>query len=304
MRKLLFSKDIPIVSVTDVMKEVVTVSQDKEEENAHYFKVELIGVSSKETLLNEDVVEAYLIQHAPLPFKKEFSWASIIKEKCRIWGFKIPEYYIELNGHQLYKPYENTFVCDRVKKREDAISDIVVKPFYREDKLSAVFWYGETRFWGTVLNNEIKGIRIRQGNILIGNKSTCNILFKEGRFNGWMIGELHVIDSDLIVNARRDNFEQNEAHYDLTESFREWSDVKIREIRKISYQRSLSEKKRSVIENKRLDDVNNLLTEELDCVGESEYLDREESEEISEIDYMDKLSQLLNQKKVKQSIWH
>lgn len=119
-----------------------------------------------------------------------------------------------------------------------------------------------------------------------------------------MIGELHVIDSDLIVNARRDNFEQNEAHYDLTESFREWSDVKIREIRKISYQRSLSEKKRSVIENERLDDVNNLLTEELDCVGESEYLDREESEEISEIDYMDKLSQLLNQKKVKQSIWH
>ena len=81
MRKLLFSKDIPIVSVTDVMKEVVTVSQDKEEENAHYFKVELIGVSSKETLLNEDVVEAYLIQHAPLPFKKEFSWASIIKER-------------------------------------------------------------------------------------------------------------------------------------------------------------------------------------------------------------------------------
>ena len=81
---------------------------------------------------------------------------STIKEKCGIWGFKIPEYYIELNGHQLYKPYENTFVCDRVKKREDAISDIVVKPFYREDKLSAVFWYGETRFWGTVLNNEIK----------------------------------------------------------------------------------------------------------------------------------------------------
>ena len=282
-----------VVSINDVMRRIVKIYTETEQEQAHYFIVELNGVSIKEKLLDEEEVENYLIQHAPLPFKKEFVWASTIKEKSRILGVEIPENCIELNGRQIFKPYENTFVCDRVKKREDSIYDIKVIPFYREGKLSAVLWYGVIGFYGTILNNQIKGLRIRQGNLLIGDKSTCNMLFKEERFNGWMIGELHVVDSDLIVNARRDYFEQNEAHYDLLESFEEWSTSQIREIRKVSCQRTLSEKKKAIIETEKVDDINKFAN------GEADYIDREESEEVSEIDFMDKLSWILNQKQGK-----
>lgn len=299
LRKLLLFKNENVVSINDVMRRIVKIYTETEQEQAHYFIVELNGVSIKEKLLDEEGVENYLIQHAPLPFKKEFVWASTIKEKSRILGFEIPEYCIELNGRQIFKPYENTFVCDRVKKRKDSIYDIKVIPFYREGKLSAVLWYGGIGFFGTILNDQIKGLRIRQGNLLIGDKSTCNMLFKEERFNGWMIGELHVVDSDLIVNARRDYFEQNEAHYDLLESLKEWSTSQIREIRKVSCQRTLSERKKAIIETEKVDDINKFLNLEADEYGEGDYIDREESEEVSEIDFMDKLSWILNQKKGK-----
>lgn len=135
--------------------------------------------------------------------------------------------------------------------------------------------------------------------MLIGDRGTCNGLFKEERFNGWMIGELHVFDNDLVVNARRDYFEQNEAYYDLSETFKEWSTSKSREIRKISYERTLSEKKKAIVNASDSADVNDLFTEDLDCCGESDFIDREEVDEISEIDYMDKLSWIINQKQGK-----
>lgn len=299
LRKLLFSRNKDIVSVNDVMKKIITIEKKEENINEHYFEVELNGVSNKEKLLDENFVENYLIQHIPLPFKKEFVWASEIKEKYRLLGYEIPEYNISLNGKTLFKPYEMHFLSDRVKKRQDTISDIKVIPFYREEKISAVLWYGVTGCYGTILDNKLKGIRIRQGNMLIGDRGTCNGLFKEERFNGWMIGELHVFDNDLVVNARRDYFEQNEAYYDLSETFKEWSTSKSREIRKISYERTLSEKKKAIVNASDSADVNDLFTEDLDCCGESDFIDREEVDEISEIDYMDKLSWIINQKQGK-----
>lgn len=127
--------------------------------------------------------------------------------------------------------------------------------------------------------------------LLLGTTSdSCASLRESIKENG---GIVYVVDSDLIVNARRDYFEQNEAHYDLLESFKEWSTSQIREIRKVSCQRTLSEKKKAIIETEKVDDINKFAN------GEADYIDREESEEVSEIDFMDKLSWILNQKQGK-----
>ena len=103
-----------------------------------------------------------------------------------------------LNGEEVFKPYLDTFVSDRVKRAEEQIQDIRVEKFERNGKLCAVLWYAQSNFYGTIIDNIIKGIRIRQGNILLGDKSSFNQFFKEERFNGWMIGELHVVDKELI----------------------------------------------------------------------------------------------------------
>ena len=158
-------------------------------------------------------------------------------------------------------------------------------PFYREDKLTGVLWYGVTGYCGTILDNTIKGIRIRQGNILIGDKTTCNKLFKEERFNGWLMGEFYIIDPEMIVNARRDYFEENEAHYDFSENFLMWSTKIIKEIKKISYSKYLSDKKCDDFENK------NLRKEKIH--SECDLIKKEENEEVT---ILDKFSWLINDK--------
>lgn len=40
-----------------------------------------------------------------------------------------------------------------------------------------------------------------------------NAIFKEARFNGWTQGEIFIVSDELIPNARRDDFEQNDTYY-------------------------------------------------------------------------------------------
>lgn len=293
--KLLLSEDQTVTSIHDVMEKVITISSEQEDESSHYFEVMMDGVSTKEKLLDTEAVENYLVQHVPLPYDSQFIWAEMIKEKSRLLGYCIPEYRIELNGKILYKPYKNTFLCDRVRRCKDNISDVEIMPFYRENKLTAILWSGVIEFYGTILDNQIKGIRIRQGNILIGDKTTCNDWFKEERFNGWLVGELYVLDSELIVNARRDYFELNEAHYDLSEDFKEWSEKKIKYIKKLSYARNLTDEKNAVINETKGEKIN-IEHVENNKYRECDFINRNESEEISEIGYMNKLFQIVNQR--------
>lgn len=303
LKELLLPGGHESVSVEDVIDKITTVRTENEAANRRYFQVELEGVWSETGLVNPEIVEDYLLQHAPLQFFKEFEWGRTIIEKMRLSGYQIPQYRICLNGEMLYKPYRDTFISDRIKKNFDFIHDVRVEAFYRKEKLSAVIWYTETSFYGTIIDNAIKGLRIRQGNILIGDKGSCNSLFKEERFNGWMIGELHVVDPEIIVNSRRDGFEKNSAYYELLSNLKDWAFEISKEIRHLSYERSLSSTKKAVAEAEQLidiDDENELYSEDFayaEDYGESSVIDQGESVEIAETDFISKLGLLLNQKK-------
>lgn len=290
-------------SVEDVINRIVTIRTEKEPSDRRYFNVKLEGVWHEGGLIDPETVRDYLLQHAPLQFSKEFKWGRTIDEKMRLNGYQIPQYKIRLNGETLCKPYRDTFLSDRIKKSLDLIQDVKVEMFYRKDRLSAVLWYAETSYYGTILDNAVKGIRIRQGNILIGDKNTCSSIFKEERFNGWMIGELHIMDPELIVNSRRDGFEKNSAYYELLSNLKDWAFEVSKEIRHLSYERSLSSSKKAVVEAEQLDDIadeNGLYSEDFSYAEdyrESNALDQDESSELAETDYISKLGLLLNQKK-------
>ena len=85
---------------------------------------------------------------------------------------------------------------------------------------------------------------MRKGNILIGDNKTLNGVFKEARFNGWTQGELFVVTDKLIPNARRDDFEQNEAYFKLIEALQEGIGTEIsKAIREASSSRNDSSSK-------------------------------------------------------------
>ncbi len=112
----------------------------------------------------------------------------------------------------MYKPYKTYFDTSSrggvVKNEVNGISFFNVVDSAGE--MLAYGWYADTELSGTLVDERLSGIRVRLGNILIGDSKTLAPCFKESRFSGWIIGELYTVSSNLIPNARRDDFERND----------------------------------------------------------------------------------------------
>ena len=73
---------------------------------------------------------------------------------------------------------------------------------------AAVLWLAHTPYAGSIPRQlGVRGLRARSGNIQIGSDDVFRHLFHETRFNGWCVGEVHIVDSRIVPNGRRDYFE-------------------------------------------------------------------------------------------------
>ena len=193
-------------------------------------------------------------------------------------------------------------MADRVKKCVKTIDDIEIVPFWAEDELKAVLWYAKFDYSGTIVDELVKGIRIRCGNILIGDRNTSNRFFKEERFNGWLIGELFIATDSLIPNARRDDFEDSVDNQLLQKKVMEWSTSITKEIRRISLERSAFSAGKKVIEKSPEDvsdeDINGLMTEALGFADEDAEVNEivDESSIIANNELFGRFQILLGQK--------
>lgn len=155
-------------------------------------------------------------------------------------------------------------------------------------------WYAKTSFHGTLQDDSIKGIRVRKGNILIGDKVTLNHIFKDERFNGWLFGELHLVSPKLIPNARRDEVEKKPAYYSLINDLKVWADGISSEIRKISNQRSLDKKAQRIIELTQREAVSEIEEVTTTVVPEVTLLSYSETEELNHTQLVAALDVLIN----------
>ncbi|MFZ5341027.1 MAG: ATP-binding protein [Patescibacteria group bacterium] len=218
LRELLQPDKYKDYDLTKVMDEISCNRTDKEDEEKHYFEVILDGIDEKYSeLLDKQDIEDYLSQVAPVPFDAQrFPYYSDSQEGILTFlkqiNKPIEEYSIHLNGNPnpIYKPYKTWFHADN--KKDDIKGIEFVKVYNNNGELFFWGWYAKTNWLGTVDDKNIKGIRVRKNNIQIGDESTLNIFVRETRFNGWFIGEIYVYDKNIIPNARRDDFEKNEAY--------------------------------------------------------------------------------------------
>ena len=59
---------------------------------------------------------------------------------------------------------------------------------------AAVGWIAHSSYLGAIpKGNRIRGIRVRLGNIQVGDEQVFDHLFEEERFNRWCVGEVHVL---------------------------------------------------------------------------------------------------------------
>jgi molecular chaperone HtpG len=215
-------KDNSELRIADVIVEITEFEQNFHEKDIrdHFFSVKMINLnSSRDMLLNVPLIKNYISEVAPVPFKENsFDHAKLIDSTLRKHIPNYKTYNIYVNGEKIYKPYKNRIVLRG--KNKDEIKKIKFISLENEKQKLAYGWLAELRLLGTVSSSTFcDGIRIRSGNILIGDKSLLSPFFREKRFNNYLVGEIHTKNDSLIPNSRRDDFEDNNTRDEFVDSF-------------------------------------------------------------------------------------
>lgn len=227
LRQLLGERDSGIKRYTasEVLKFVNEFeAEETEDVDGHFFRVELIHINDENTeLLDEARVREYLSFVAPLPYHVGFAeYRSKIHGHAKGLGQRIDEYDIFLNGDQLFKDYTRTIPTS---KGSDEVFDLEFHDFLNSDgKISAWIWVGISRLKAQIKAKDCPmwGIRLRKGNIQVGNEYTMSRFFEEDRGNRYFIGEIFCVSDELIPNSRRDYFVENKALIDFAEQVKEY----------------------------------------------------------------------------------
>lgn len=202
----------PLDLITVVRRVVCERELPFEEDTEPFFEVELRGVvrHRNDQLLNPAAVNEYLSQVAPVPFHPDFSFTSAIRKKLAS-HVRLGELEIRVNGGEpIYRPHRDELELSGGER--DRIQEInwFEIPTVDGKDLAAIGWIMHHGYHGALPNAAgVKGLRLRSGNIQVGEHNLLEELFTEPRFNAWAIGEFHVLDRRIVPNGRRDHFEQN-----------------------------------------------------------------------------------------------
>jgi hypothetical protein len=210
LRSTDFSGDL-----ADVVAQSVQVRRiDGQKWPEHFFEVELRSIPRlrNDWLLNPTVIEQYLSQVAPLPFAPQFKFANDIGAMLQGHvGLTNVTLKVSGNSEPTFRPHRDTFDISGGTDMFQELQTIKI-PTSDGNGTAAIGWILHHGYKGAVPNPNLKGLRLRSGNIQVGTNGILEDLFIETRFNSWCVGEIHVIDSRIIPNGRRDHYEQN-VHY-------------------------------------------------------------------------------------------
>lgn len=177
----------------------------------HFFEVEVGDVArhSSGLLLNRDAVRDYIGEVCPVPMSSEFPFAD--KAEGLFIDAEAPlklEVLLEGDSDPIERPYGESIRLSADKEAEFTEFLVVRIPSIDGNGEAALGWIAHSSYLGAIPKKQrVRGIRARVGNIQIGGEAVFDDLFTEERFNRWCVGELHILDSRIIPNARRDYFE-------------------------------------------------------------------------------------------------
>ncbi|MBP8597647.1 MAG: ATP-binding protein [Selenomonas sp.] len=221
-----------------VLGDIISYAEEPCEKVRHFFRVEMLGINKEaEKLLVVDDIAQYISEVAPVDFDSTFYYAPdiqrFIDEHDEVPQMDVYPVFLREEGGELIeikKKYPNCIykINNGQKQRVDDITNIQADIIRDENgKAIAWLWYAISAFKGTIneVGNPMRGLRLRQFNILIGDRNTlsqCPKFFKEGRGNNYFMGEVHTLSKDLRPNARRDYFNESQSTRDFENSLQEY----------------------------------------------------------------------------------
>ncbi|MBV9762065.1 MAG: ATP-binding protein [Acidobacteriaceae bacterium] len=177
-----------------------------------FFEVELRGIirHRNDQLLNGAAVSEYLGQVAPVPFHPLFPFrdqvVAHLREHVRLGDIAIN---VKGNEEPVYRPHRTGVEYAPARFDPFTAIDLLTIPGM-DGGTAAVGWIAHHGYRGALsARSNVRGLRFRSGNIQVGDERLVEDLFPEVRFNGWSVGEIHIIDQRIVPNGRRDHFEQS-----------------------------------------------------------------------------------------------
>jgi len=209
LRKLTRAGQTP-TTIIDAIGKNVDVSEEPNESGNRFFEVALEGINDC-SFLNPERLNEYLGEVAPVAFDpQQWRFGEKIMKIARERNFQeslghIAISIVNSDGEVLYdvrRPHKNTLTNNA------KIMGVEPLPL---DGTHPSEWWG----WLAVhsrsaqLKDSFSGVRLRMHNIQIGDDKTFARFFEGSnvRFNKWCIGEIHIIDPNVVPNTRRDYFE-------------------------------------------------------------------------------------------------
>jgi len=193
----------------EVLEDIMKTSSQPADLGDHFFEVIMTGMTNLD-LLDKDIIRNYLAFEIPVPYPNKFMFNGKIYDHAKQLGVSIDEYNVFVNAEPVFKGYTTRIYSGG--KVHDEIRDVEFKEFYdKNDRLISWMWFGLSALNGQIKaqGNIQRGLRLRKGNIQIGEAGTLRRLFKDARGNEYFIGEVFAVHPDLVPNARRDYFNEN-----------------------------------------------------------------------------------------------
>jgi Histidine kinase-, DNA gyrase B-, and HSP90-like ATPase len=217
------------IALDDGIRQALKLTRRPVEETdaPHFFEVRLEKVIrlSDDRLACAYPIGQHLSQNAPLEYHPAFTYGPAIVEKLTKHGawFAVR---LTVNGEPVYRPYTDEIGLSEPPRdyklhrasyvppapRTTTINEIewVTVPAYDRDYPGAIGWVAHHDYPGAIPTAcPARGLRLRDGNVAIGDDGVLRRVFPEDRFNSWTIGEIHVLDRRLRPNARRDGLEES-----------------------------------------------------------------------------------------------
>ena len=177
----------------------------------HFFEVEVgdVALHSTGLLLNRDAVRDYVGEVCPVPLSAEFPFAERVDEMFDgVRNLLTLAVRLEGDPDPVERPYGASVLLSASKEADFTEFQAVRISSVDGRGEAAVGWIAHSSYLGAIPKEQrVRGIRARAGNIQIGGEAVFDHLFVEERFNRWCVGELHILDSRIVPNARRDYFE-------------------------------------------------------------------------------------------------
>jgi hypothetical protein len=217
-------------SLTDLLSAHTTIARIADgPDDAHYTSIELRDIQAEHIALLSDRrrLREYLLQNLPIAFAPTFQYGAVIDARLReaVPGYNPIAVKLQLDGQpeETVQKYGAThkqladYAADPAKdqKPTPALELSLAAPTFREVRSGGVtvayYWAclnkARSRLEPKEEKPQFEGFIYKVKGFSIGDREKLRPLFPRAQLYTWFTGEVYVIDSTVVPNAERNDFE-------------------------------------------------------------------------------------------------